>query len=230
MKKHYKSVECRQEGPEFTILLDGNPAKTPLGTSYNISNAELAKAVAAEWAAQGDVIRKESMPLTQITCVALDIIAQRRHDVCADVLLYADTDLVCYRAGNIAELAQQQSELLDPVIAWAEERFGVAFKLADGIMPVKQPATNHAKLKAAVFDYDDWRLAALAVSVRPLGSLILALALVEGLIDARAAFQLAHLEELYETKKWGRDEEKEARMQLLEKEVIEVEKFLSFIA
>jgi chaperone required for assembly of F1-ATPase len=145
------------------------------------------------------------------------------------MISYSETDLICYRAGDISALVKRQSELLDPVTRWAEGRFGIALAITDGLMPVKQPASNKAKLKAALADYDDWRLAALAVAVKSLGSLIIGLALTEGRLGGTEAFHLSQLEERYETEKWGGDEEKDARMRKLEEEIIAAERFLRLL-
>ena len=226
MKKQYKSVECELSGENYAVLLDRTPALTPLGTPYIIKSKALAQAIAAEWQAQGDVIVKNTMPLCQLACVALDMAAKNSGELCADILPYAETDLVCYRAGDIPALAQKQTQLLDPVIGWAEAAFGIALKIADGVMPVRQPPENKVKLLAVLSGLDEWKLAALAVAVKSLGSFVLGLALVKGRMDAQTAFTLSHLDEAYETEQWGADEEKDKRLHLLRQEIANVERLL----
>jgi chaperone required for assembly of F1-ATPase len=136
---------------------------------------------------------------------------------------------VCYRAGNAPALLQRQGEMLDPVLAWAKAHFGVELNVTDGVMPVSQPAANRARLKDKMNEYDHWKFAALTAGAKPLGSLILALALIEGRIDAATAFDLSHLEEAYETDKWGADEEKEKRLKRLKEEISCVEEFLMLL-
>ena len=229
MKKPYKLATCGQTSSGYALLLDGKPAHTPGARPFVMQHAALGRAVAEEWQSQAGAIRKEKMPLTAIASIAIDLASQQHGEVFADLLAYAETDLVCYRAGDVADLASRQKEMLDPILAWAEERFGIKLEVTDGVIPVSQPSANRARLEDAMGKYDPWKLAALAACVKPLGSLILALALVEGRIDAGAAFDLAHLEEAYGTEKWGRDEEKEARMEKLAQEIASAERFLALL-
>jgi len=227
-ERKYKSVAYEKSAPGFALLLDGRIALTPLGNHYYIKSEALVKVISAEWSAQEKHIRRETMPLTQIASVAVDFAAVRREELCADLLSYSDTDLVCYRAGDVPALRRAQ-EGLDSMITWAEGRFGISLVVTDGVMPVRQPPQNKEKLAQALFTYDDWRLAAIAVAAKPLSSLILALAFIEGVLDADAAFRLAHLEEIFETEKWGRDEEKESRMDKLKEDVAAVAEYLALL-
>lgn len=229
-KKYYKSVSCEETPSGTTLCLDGKPARTPAGNSFVMHSTALARAVAEEWRSQGEIVRKEVMLLTQVACVAIDFAGQQREAVIADMLPYGGTDLICYRAGHIPQLAYSQAQLLDPIVAWAGERFGIALRMTEGIMPVEQPEDGKAKLAALLSAYDDWKLAAVAAVVKPLGSVILALALVEGRISAEEAFHLSHLEENFETGQWGGDEEKERRMQKLREEITAIEKYLRLLS
>ncbi len=229
MRKPYKIAHYESLPTGFRVLLDGKPANTPMGKPLLLQSEALAKAVAQEWQSQGETIRKETMPLTQAVCVAIDFAFERREALIADIIPYADTDLVCYRAGHIPELGLWQAEQLDPILAWVKERFGVTLHVTEDVMPVKQPAANGASLAAVLSGYDDWRLAVFAGAVKSLGSFMLALALVEGRIDAGTTFTLSHMEEIYETQKWGRDEEKEIKMASAKEEIAAVEKFLNLL-
>jgi chaperone required for assembly of F1-ATPase len=229
MVKRYKTVSCVKHAEKYAVLLDGKPARTPSGEPLLLPSQALAQAVAHEWQSQGKVIRKNTMPLTQIACIAIDLVGRQREKVAEDLLGYIDTDLVCFRAGDVPDLVRQQGELLDPVLAWAKERFGVQFLITGGVMPLRQPADIQEKLSRALASYDDWKLAALAAAVKPLGSLILGLALTEGHINAQAAFMLSQLEESYETARWGIDEEKEAKRLGLASEIESAERLLHLL-
>jgi chaperone required for assembly of F1-ATPase len=229
MKKIYKTVSCEITHSGLSLCLDGKSARTPAGNAFQIPTSALAEAVAEEWRAQGENVRKETMPLSHIASVAIDLAAKKRGEVIADILPYGDTDLVCYRAGDIPALKNQQSESLDPMVAWASKRFGVVLRVTDGVMPLAQPEDNKEKLAASLSSYDEWKLAVLACAVGPLGSLVLALALIEGYIDAETAFRLSQLEESYETEKWGEDEEKQIRTRNLRDTIVAVGRFLHLL-
>src|SRR5947199_78243 len=56
-----------------------------------------------------------------------------------DIVKYAASDLVCYRAPQPEALVRRQAELWDPILAWSRDELGASFVVADGIMPVAQP-------------------------------------------------------------------------------------------
>jgi len=226
--KWHVSVEETPQG--FALLRGDKPLLTPMGHPLAVPQAPLAAAIAEEWQGQQQRIRKYELPLTSLACVAIDLAGNKREAATNDILPYAGTDLICYRAGDIPALRDRQSEVLDPLCAWAKERFGVALTLTEGVMPVAQPLENETGLKRVIDTYDMWTFAVLASCVKPLGSLILALALVERRVNAQDAFRLGHLEELYETEQWGADEEKDAKMRALENDLAAAERFLLLAA
>lgn len=211
-------------------LMNGKiPARTPLGFPLVLPNEGLAAAVAAEWAGQGQKVNKALLRLTPLVCVAIDLANQNLEAVLADVVPYIDTDLVCYRAGDIEELFIQQHTLLEPILAWAKERFDIALVTTGGLMPVAQPSRNRQLLTDILAAHDSWNLAAFAAAVKLLGSAVLALALLEGRLSAQEVFALAHLEEAYETQKWGKDEEKEKLLGAKKEDIQSVETFLRLL-
>ena len=58
-------------------------------------------------------------------------------------------------------------------------------------------------------------------------SVLLALALVKGKINANKAFELSELEELYQARKWGTEPVAEARRNSIKNLLISTEKYLS---
>src|SRR5579872_2791377 len=115
MKKAFKLATCGHLPGGYALLLDGKTARTPMGKPFVVQSAALGEAVALEWQAQGGAVRKETMPLTQTACIAIDLAVEQREEVLADLLAYAETDLICYRAGDVPALASRQKEILDPI-------------------------------------------------------------------------------------------------------------------
>ena len=74
-------------------------------------------------------------------------------------------------------------------------------------IPVAQPPEALAALRAAVAAKDDLELTALSAAVAAAGSLVIALALGAGRINAAAAFEAAQLDESYQIARWGEDPE-----------------------
>lgn len=227
MRRTYKRVTV--DPTTFGILLDGKSALTPLGMPLVLPHAALAEAIAQEWVEQENEIRKYTMPLTHIACVAIDVVGHKRNDVTDDILEYADTDLVCYRAGNIPELQQLQDALLNRVIQCVTEQLGIQLAITSDLMPVAQPIINKPILKKVFSRFSEWKLAGLISVTKSLGSLILAFALSENHITGAEAFRLSHLEEAYETECWGQDEEKSSSMLRMEQEILAVERYFSLL-
>jgi chaperone required for assembly of F1-ATPase len=88
------------------------------------------------------------MPATKIVNSALDGVATRMEDVRAEILGFAGSDLVCYRADTPKGLVQEQSKHWDPVIAWAGESLQAVFNSTQGIIHQKQPDKSLLKISA----------------------------------------------------------------------------------
>src|SRR5215470_17032139 len=97
------------EGDTFAILLDGKPIRTPAGAAFALPTAALAEAVAQEWRAQGEKIRPETMMLTKLANTALDRVAANRQLVIEQIVAFAKSDLICYRAEIPEDLRQRQA-------------------------------------------------------------------------------------------------------------------------
>jgi chaperone required for assembly of F1-ATPase len=192
----------------FELVLDGRPARTPAKNPVAVPTRALGEALAAEWQAQAATIDPRAMPLTRIVNSAIDGVAPRRAAVAADIAAYAGADLVCYRAGEPERLVAEQARAFDPILAWAREALGAQFVLSEGVMHVAQPEAALAAVRARVEAIGSpFRLAALHVMTTLTGSVLIALAHTEGVIDAGAAWAAAHVDERFQESRWGEDEE-----------------------
>lgn len=201
MKRFYGEVTIAGE----TVLLDGRPARTPARASLALPTRALAEAVAGEWRAQGAAMDPRSMPLTGLANAAIDRIAPDPAAFAVPLAGYAGTDLLCYRAEGPASLVLAQEAAWDPLIAWAQARYDIRFVLAAGIGHVAQPSGTMIRLGEALMSRGAFALAALHPLVTIAGSLVVALALAEKAIEADAAFDASHLDELWQVGKWGED-------------------------
>jgi chaperone required for assembly of F1-ATPase len=123
----------------------------------------------------------------------------------------------------------RQAHTWDPLLAWAAERYGARLNIATGIAFTEQPAESLAVLERAVAELDDYRLGALHTATTITGSLVLALALVEGRLTAGNAFAAATLDEAFQSERWGADEEAQVRLARLSKELAAAEEFLRLL-
>lgn len=203
----------------FAVRLDGKSVRTPAGTVLVVASRRLADAIAGEWAAQDDEVRRETMPLMRLACAAIDASATQRAALVEGVVAYARTDLLCYRADEPGELAASQAAAWQPLLDWAEAAYGARLAVTAGIVPVAQPAAAVEALRRAVDAMDDLRLTALASAAAACGSLIVGLALAMGRIDAEEADRVAHVDETFQGERWGEDREAMARRRRLRADI-----------
>ncbi|MBM2577100.1 ATPase [Jannaschia sp. Os4] len=195
----------------WAVRLDGRPVRTPLKTEVVVPTRALAEGMAAEWRAQEERIDPLSMPLTRAANATLDKVVPQRAEVAAMLAEYGGSDLVSYRAAAPAGLVARQTGTWDPVVEWMAGR-GMPMALAEGVMPVAQPAATLAAMRAEVDAVDPWTLTALHEFVTLSGSLALGLAVLHGRLAPEAAWEASRLDETWQAEQWGEDEEEAARV------------------
>jgi chaperone required for assembly of F1-ATPase len=217
-KRFYTSVTVTAAGhgqgdAGFCVLLDDNHAHTPKRRELLLPTLALANAVAAEWDAQRPHVDPSAMPLTRLVNTAIDGVQQRAADVRADIVKYADSDLLCYRAEAPEALVALQAAAWDPILAWAHTSLGMRLALSRGVIPVRQSRETLDAAASAVARLDAFRLAALHVMVTLTGSAVLGLAVLHGHLAAEAAWAAAHVDEDWQIAQWGEDAEAGERRQ-----------------
>ncbi len=207
MKRFWKDVAVVAEGDGRGIALDGRPVRTPQRAPLAVASPALAEAIAAEWRDVGETIDPAAMPMTGLTNAAIDLAAPDLAAFAAPVAAYAENDLFCYRDARDAALQAEQAAAWNPLLAWAEARYGIEFTLTQGVLPVDQPEATIATLQDMVFVQDAWRITALTPIVTIGGSLVAGLALLESAFDADALWEAVSLDDLYQERRWGADSE-----------------------
>jgi chaperone required for assembly of F1-ATPase len=207
LRKRFYGEARRGEATEkgHPLLLDGKPVMTPARRRLTAPSAALADALAREWDAQESVIDPSRMPLTRLANVIVDGIASAPEVVADEIVKYAGSDLICYRAHEPPGLVTRQNELWNPVLDWARDDLGARFVLVEGIVFAEQPKEAIAAARAAL-PADPWRLGAMASITTITGSALIALALNAGAFDADALWAAAHVDEDFQMAQWGRDE------------------------
>jgi chaperone required for assembly of F1-ATPase len=229
MKRFYRKAEHVQRGGGHGITLDGKPIKTPGKLDLIVPNEALAAAVAEEWNTQEGEVRTATMPLTRFATTAVDRVATLREAIIRQTANYAATDLVCYRAAHPPALAARQQEVWQPLIDWAVLRYDAPLLVTSGVIPKSQPAASLRAFAAAVAEQEDFALTALHVATCACGSLIIALALFEGQLDAQRAFDASQLDESFQIEAWGEDCEQGARRQALAADIEAAACFMSLL-
>ncbi|MDX3976810.1 ATP12 family chaperone protein [Shinella sp.] len=207
-KRFYKDVSTDLAEEGFRILLDGRPVRTPAKKLLAVPTQPIADRLKAEWDGQGEEIDPAKMPVTRLVNTAVDGVADNFDAVLEEIVRFAGTDMICYRADSPEGLVERQRDGWDPVIRWAADAKGARFILVEGVIHQEQPAAAIAAFAAALSAYrHPLALACLHTVTTLTGSALLALALAEGFIDADKAWSLAHVDEDWQIEHWGTDEE-----------------------
>ncbi len=229
MEKLFKDVAVTCAKGSFSIALDDQILRTPNEGVYALPTSELAMEIAAEWRSQEVEIDPKTMPLTIIAGTAVDRVEPNFAEVVEAVVRYASTDLLCYRASQPVELAEQQRVTWQPLLDWASANLGVPIKVTEGIVPIEQDTEVIERLRVRLTGYDHFWLASIHGLTTSLGSIFLALAVVENHIEVERALAVCRLEEEFQESKWGIDDEAAERRDAVRTEALVAARFLTLI-
>lgn len=206
MRRFWKEVALVAADDGHALHLDGKPVRTPGRAALTLPSPALAEAVAQEWRGVGETIDPRAMPLTGLSNAAIDRIAPDPAAFAAGLARYGESDLLCYRAEHPLELQLRQAAGWDPLLDWARSRYGAALTPTTGIVHVAQPPEAVAALAGAVAARSAFELAGLSPIVTITGSLVAALALLEGAASDEDIWSAANLDEDWQAEHWGEDE------------------------
>jgi chaperone required for assembly of F1-ATPase len=222
MKRFYKHVAVVPGLAGLGIELDGRPVRTPKKVAFAVR----AEAIAEEWRQQGETMAPQTMPLLRLANTAIDVVGGQRDAVVENLTGFGGSDLLCYRASEPEDLVQRQERLWSPWLGWAAAQHGAALATTQGVRHIAQDEAALAALRGAVDGHDAMELAGLNDLVTIAGSLVLALAVSAGALDAAAAWAAARLDHDYQAERWGRDDEAEAHAASLRGEFEQAARFL----
>lgn len=207
-KRFYKEVVVAQLAEGFAIHLDGKPVRTPTRALLVLPTRAAAELVAAEFSAQLEQIDAMTMPVMRLANTAIDGVAADPQAVIEDILRFASSDMLCYRADAPEALAARQADAWDGVLDWARASLGARFLLVEGVMHIEQPREAIGAVGIHVSQRSEpMRLAALHLMTSLTGSALLALAVECGEFDLEAAWTAAHVDEDWQIEQWGQDAE-----------------------
>lgn len=205
-KRFYKEVTTDSVQNGFGIFLDGRRLKTPGKKPLIAPSKHLAELVAAEWDAQIETIKPETMPVTRLLNVTIELTPDNRDKLAEEARNYAGTDLLCYRAEKPIRLSQRQAEHWDPVLDWARSRL-IELRTTDAVMAIEQSPASLDVVANYAAGLSDLRLTFFVHLTAVYGSAILAMAVLEKHIDGSQAFELSRLDNIFQIEQWGEDEE-----------------------
>jgi chaperone required for assembly of F1-ATPase len=205
MKRFYTEAAATGTAAPFGVALDGRPVRTPARAALALPTAALAQAIADEWAAQDGAINPRTMQLTGLANAAIDRVAPDPASFAARLAAFAESELLAYRAEGPESLTSRQAAQWDPWLAWAAAAHDARFRLTTGILHAAQPADTLAAVAAVFSALDPFRLVALDPIVTITGSAVLGLAVLAGKLEADAAYDLGHLDQIWQAEQWGHD-------------------------
>jgi len=206
-KRFWKNATVQDASDGFTVTLDGRPVKTPGKRPLVVPTKGLALEIAAEWQAQDEQIRPETMPFTRSANAAIDKVVDQFDEVVELLAAYGDSDLLCYRATDPEALVTRQSQAWDPLLDWAATTLDAHLDVRSGVMHAPQDGTSLARLTARVEAMDAFELTGFHDLVGLSGSLILALAVTKKRLTPDEAWTLSRVDEDWQAEQWGEDEE-----------------------
>ncbi len=211
-KRFYRAATLAAEDGGFAIHLDGRPLRTPGRAPARLPTREAGELMLAEWQAQEEFIDMAAMPITRLVNTVIDGVADDPQPVFEDIIRYAGSDLVFYRADEPEGLVEAQRGHWDPLIDWADEVLGARFVLAEGVMHVEQPPQA---IRAFTQRLSQWRdpfaLASVHLLTTLTGSALISLAIAEARLTPEAGWEAAHVDEDWNIARWGEDREARQR-------------------
>ncbi len=229
MRRIYREVRVAPTGGGWSIWLDARALQTPARQPLVLPRPGLAEAIAAEWDAQTEKVVPATMPLMRLAATVLDRMAAQRGQAIDEIVGYAKTDLVCYRAERPAELVARQNACWQPLVDWVTLRFDAPLLVTTGVAPKAQPEAAITAIRAAVTALDPFWLTALHSATTACGSIVIALALVEQRLDADGAWQASELDETFQIEAWGEDAEAAARRRALKRDIAATARFMDLL-
>src|SRR5690554_5821794 len=207
-KRFYKDVGVAPVDGGFAVTLDGRQVRTP-GRKIPIvvPVASIATAMAEEWAGQGEFIDPATMPMVRLINSAVESGEEMIPAFRDEVIKFAGSDLMLYRAESPLELVSEQEVVWDNALVTLARHFGVSFQPTIGIIHQSQPKATLDRL-AEVLESENLLTMTALVSITGLtGSGLLAIGLLHRLFSPDLVWKSAHIDEDFQISQWGEDEE-----------------------
>ena len=118
----------------------------------------------------------------------------------------------------------------NPELEWAMDELDVILKVTVGLIPVNQPEKSLLNLRNKLMSLTDFQLMGVTNAASVAGSLILALSMFYGRIDAQVMFEKSILEEKYQVERWGKDNEAMLKQEVLREDIKNSSRFLNLLS
>ena len=211
MRRFYKQVDVAETNGGWQVTLDGRGMKTVKGSQQVVPTEAFARALAAEWDAQGEEIDPHSFAGRDLADYAIDVVAADPAAVVDKTVSYGDTDTLLYRADPDEAFFAHQQQAWEPIVTAFEARHGVSLVRVSGIVHRPQSEETLAQLRTVLAAQSPFALAGIEAMTSLAASLVVGLSALDPDADGEALWQAASLEEEWQADQWGREEEAEER-------------------
>ena len=215
-KRFWTQADITPVETGISVTLDGRPVRTPSGAVLTLPTRALGQAVAAEWQAVQTHVDYDAMPLTRLGFASIDRMNSLADETIAEVLRYAQTDVVCYPSAYPQSLFAREQVAWLPLLAWAQDELGLQFHQNLTLIHTPQPQPTLDRLEALVRDMSAGERAGLMMAVPVFGSIILALALWRSHVTGEAALAASRIGETFQSDIWGHDAEAAQRIDAIQ--------------
>ena len=205
--RKWKKVWLNNSPEGFEIFLDDNRLLTPKNEIVVLKTKKLALKVLKEWEKQEKFVEPSTMPVTRLVNSAIDTVKVDHQLIVEHLLSYGETDLICYRARNPAELVELQNANWNPVLEWARKDLKIGLKCVYGLCYETQCLQAIKTIRERINEFDCFTLVAFSELVTISGSMLLGLATYYNFLEHEEAWQKSVLDEVWQGSKWGYDEE-----------------------
>lgn len=210
-KRFYKQATVFSDVSNINIHLDGKSIKTPGGEVLSLPNIHVGELVVDEWNQQEEKIDPQTMPVTRLINTSIDGVSKDMQPVKDDIIQFAGSDLLCYRADSPEGLVTNQRKYWEPLIEWAGSSLGATFSVQTGIMHVSQSNECIVAFGEHVNLIDEPAMLTALHSLTAIsGSAIIALAIFKNEIDIVYGWNAAHVDEDWQISQWGDDSDAQA--------------------
>ncbi len=208
-KKFWKSfyITFSPEQGGHVIFLDDKIYRSKKGNIVKIPSVFLAKRVENEWKKSSEEFVRSNLPITQIIEQISDMDDESYDQKLKEVLEYAKTDLLCYRVTSPKKLKNIQEKNWDPILNIYDSEFDIKMLSTVTLEYVNQDKESLDRFLEILKTYQAPKLFLIYKMTQLLGSALLSVLIEQNFIDEKKAWMLSRIEEDWQHKIWGKDEE-----------------------
>eukprot|EP00166_Cyanidium_caldarium_P000740 ctg_129.g95 len=189
---------------KYAVALDGHWLVTPAGRRLLLPGLPLALGVGLEWEAQRERIQPFMMPLTRLAVVATDLDGEAREVFTRELLEFLHTDTVCFGSTEPESLRVHQDRLWRPLLQHMHARYGMHLQQTRGqVTGGGQSELVLQRMREWLDSTDHWTLTGLHSAACAAKSLVIALALRDGVLDSSGALAAARCDEDWQCERYG---------------------------